>query len=337
LKTILIFGATGTLGAYTSIYLKNLGYDVIAVGRRQNDNGFFKDYEINYFSIDVTQKKYFSKLKNIKINCVLHFSGDMPANMSGYYPQKYIDSIITGTHNVLEFCVENSIHKIVFTQSRADSTHLMGSLNPVPSDIYKTFPLNTDHSIYAICKNAAVDLIEHYFHKYGIKRFVLRLPTIYAYHPNPFFYVDGEKRLIAYRLIIEKAIRGEKIEIWGDPSKSKEITYIMDFCQVVEKSIVSDLSGGIYNIGRGVGVTLEEQIKGIIKIFSSQDRISEIVYRPDKPDARQFIHDITKTQIELGYNPDFDYLLLLKEFKIEMQKERFAKLWGRRSDYTNKY
>lgn len=42
MKKVIIFGATGTVGAYTSLFLKDLGYDVIAVGRRKSDNNFFR-------------------------------------------------------------------------------------------------------------------------------------------------------------------------------------------------------------------------------------------------------------------------------------------------------
>lgn len=41
MKRVIIFGATGTLGVYTSLRFKELDYNVIAVGRRKSDNGFF--------------------------------------------------------------------------------------------------------------------------------------------------------------------------------------------------------------------------------------------------------------------------------------------------------
>jgi UDP-glucose 4-epimerase len=67
-KVILVFGATGTIGAYTCLYLKNMGYEVIASGRRPTDNGFFKDFNIEYVSIDISKKKDFYALNGIKIN-----------------------------------------------------------------------------------------------------------------------------------------------------------------------------------------------------------------------------------------------------------------------------
>lgn len=39
MKKVLVFGATGCIGAYTTIELSKQ-YEVIAIGRRISDNGF---------------------------------------------------------------------------------------------------------------------------------------------------------------------------------------------------------------------------------------------------------------------------------------------------------
>lgn len=325
---VIIFGATGSVGCYTALHLKEIGYEVIAVGLRENDNGFFGEFDIPYYSVDISVPESFDILPQKNITHVCHFAGVMPSKMKGYDPQLYIDTIISGTFNVLEFIRKVNAEKIIFTQTRADSSHLMGSKKPISSDIQRTFPVNSDHSIYTICKNAALDIIEHYHAKYGLKRFILRLPTIYAYHPNAYFFVDGKIKMKAYRQIIQQAMNSEPVEIWGDPTLEKEIVYVKDLVQIIEKSIASDKDGGIYNVGRGVGVTLEEQIKGIVDVFSPKDKPSNIIYRPDKPNGRQFVHDISKTTNELGYLPYFDYHMLLDDFKLEMERKRFFKLWG---------
>jgi len=331
-KTIVIFGATGTVGVYTAVHLKELGYNVIAVGKRNNDNNFFNSHGMQYYSVDIANPNDFAKLPTDNIYTVINFAGVMPASMKCYTPQLYIDSVLSGTLNVLNYCISAKAEKIVFSHSTADSKYLYGK-NPIPSDIVKKFPLTGDHSVYSICKNAAVDLIEHFYHQNGLKRFVLRLPTIYAYHPNPYFYVDGEKRMIAYRFIMEQAMKGETIEIWGDHTKAKEIVYVKDFTQIIQKCIKSPLDGGVYNVGRGVGVTLDEQVKGIINVFSNPNNISKIVYRPDKPNTNEFINDISKTQTELDYQPTYDYQNLLLDFKKNMEEEPFKALWGSRNDY----
>lgn len=328
MKTVFVFGATGTLGAYTALYLRALGYNTIAVGRRGSDNGFFAESQIPYYSVDITKKSDFAKLPESTDATVVHFAGVMPAAMQGYRPQDYIDSVVTGTHNVLKFCRTNAAERIVFSQTHSDSSHLQGSTKPIPSDIIRSFPPRGDHAVCAICKNAAVDLIEHFHTEFGLKRFILRLPTIYAYTPNPYFYVDGVKRMMAYRFLIERARKAEPVEIWGNPGQTKEIVYIMDFCQIVQGALTAAVPGGIYNVGRGIGVTLEEQIRGIVEVFSPSGHLSSIVYRPDKPDARQFIHDVSKTVNELGYVPQYDYLTGLRHFKAELEQNRFRQLWG---------
>lgn len=332
MKKIIIFGATGTIGAYMAIELSQK-YKIVAVGRRKSDNGFFEKNGIRYYSVDIEDKEDFLKIVEEDIYAVVHLAGIMPSAMEGYHPSCYINSVIKGTLNVLDFCVEKKVEKIIFSQSRADSNYLMGK-TPIPSDIVKKFPLKGDHSVYSICKNAAVDLIEHYYYQYGLKRFVLRLPTIYAFHPNPYFYVDGNKKYMAYRYLIEKAIKGETVEIWGDPTKSKEIVYIKDAIQVFDKALDSKIDGGVYNVGRGVAVSLEEQIKGIVDVFSYPSKKSKIIYCPDKPNGREYVNDISKTREELGYNPQYDYIALLQDYKKYFEEEPFAELWGTRKDYS---
>lgn len=334
MRKIIIFGATGLVGAYSSVILKEHGYDIVAVGRRESDNGFYASKGIPYYSVDIKEKNAFNTLPQEDIDAVVHFAGIMPASMSGYHPHEYVLSVVNGTLNVLEYTRDCGAQKIIFAQSRADSNYLMGK-TPIPSDIEKKFPPTGDHSIYSICKNAAVDMIDHFFYQYGIKRFELRFPTIYGYHPNPFFHVNGEKKMMAYRYIIEQAIKGEPIEVWGDPTRGKEIVYIKDTVQIIEACLVSQLDGGMYNVGRGIPVTLEEQILGIVDVFSSPNNRSKLIYRPDKPNAREYVNDISKTKRELGYIPQYDYIDLLLDFKKEMQNEPFAQLWGRKENYYN--
>ena len=234
MKNILIFGATGSIGIYTSVLLKQQGYNVYAVGRRKSDNGFFETYGIPYYSVEISKAEQFLTLPQNGVDAVIHLAGAMPAHMVEYNPQSYIDSIVTGTMNVLDYMNRIGCQKIIFSQSIADILYKFGTIEPIKDDVERKFPLNTDHSIYSICKNAAVNIIEHFHVKYGISRFILRLPTIYCYHPDPYYYVDGEKRWLGYRFIIERAIKGEQLEIWGDPNSTKEMVYIKDLVQLIQ-------------------------------------------------------------------------------------------------------
>ena len=255
--------------------------------------------------------------------------------MEGFDASVYIQSIIQGTLNVLEYTRKCGADRIIFPQTLFDIHYLFGTKVPIPADSLIKFP-EGDHWMYVIAKNAAVDMIEHYYKEYGIKRFILRLSRIYLYHPNPYTYTDGKKVLVSDRLLIYKAMKGEKIEIWGDPNRLLETICIDDFLQIVEKALSAKVDGGIYNVGSG-GSTLEERIKGIVEVFSPVDNPSEIVYCPEKKNCTQFVLDIRKTVNELGYEPQYTWKDYLLKFKEEMKKQTFAKIWGREEDYYLQY
>ena len=210
--------------------------------------------------------------------------------------------------------------RILFAQSFGDIKDY-GEENPLLTvDLPRKFSFTSDHTIYVMSKNFAVDMIENYHQMYGLNRFIFRLPTIYLYSPIDSFYVDGIQRKIGYRLLIDRARAGEPIEVWGDPDRVKDMVYVKDFCQMLYKALFVDRSCGYYNVGTGVGTSLLDQIKGMIEVFGEGDRKSEIVMRPDKPNAPQYIMDITEAKEELGYEPQYNYLDMLRDLKKEMQE-----------------
>lgn len=330
-KKVIIFGATGSVGVHTSLYLKEKGYDVVAIGHRASDNGFFRRFGINYYSVDIKDSSTFDAIEG-SFDTVIHFAGAMPARMKGYYPHEYVNSIVNGTLNVLEFMQKRGCTKIIFSQSIADILYKFGSTTPIGDDVERKFPINSDHSVYSISKNAAVGLIEHYHAKFGFQRFILRLPTIYVYHPNPFYYVNGEKKMMGYRYLIERAIKGDTLEIWGNPKSIKEMVYVRDFAQLVWRCAESKMDGGVYNVGCGNPVSIEYQIRTIAAVFNGEKK-SKIVYKPDLPSSPQFVLDITKAQRELGYQPEYGFERMMRDFKKESEEEPFRDLWGSRCDF----
>lgn len=333
-QTILVFGATGNLGAYSAVELKKEGYNVIAIGKRISDNGFFETHNIPYISIDILKTGDFKKLPQENIYAVLHFAGALPSRYE-YNPKDLLESITIGTLNILEYMKAVKCSKIIFPQTPFDLWYLHNKTELITADAKRSFPLTGDHSVYTIAKNAAVDLIEHYHASYGFSRFILRFFTIYQYHPNPYHYGDFVKKMMPYRILIDRALKSEEIEVWGDPNRYKEIVYIKDFTQVVSLCISSQLEGGIYNIGGDKAVTLDEQIQGIIDVFSPKNKPSTKKYCPEKPDSLVAKFDISKTKKELGYQPKYSYKDAMTDFYKEMKDEPFAKLWGTKEDYLS--
>lgn len=329
---VVVFGATGNLGAYSAMQLYRDGYTVIAVGNRKSDNGFFNQYGIEYYSVDIRDEHAFAALPCCKVDAVVHFAGELPSRYS-YNPQALIDTITKGTLNVLEYMRKTECTKIVFPQTPFDLSYQHSLGEPMSADSPRSFPLTGDHAVYTIAKNAAVDLIEHYHAEFGFSRFILRFFTIYQYHPNPYHYANYKRQKMPYRLLMERAAQGLPIEIWGNPKKAKEMVYIKDFARLVSLCVGAQVEGGVYNVGNGWQVSLEEQIRGIVAVFSPKDSPSPIQYCPEKPDPLESAFDITKTTEQLGYTPSYSYIEQLRDFKEEMEREPFALLWGTKNDY----
>ena len=325
-KTIVVFGATGTLGTYLVDALQENGYDVFACARRNIDRHRYEAKGVRCASVDIVARSGFDLLPPSDVCAVVQIAGAMPSRMVGYRPQTYIDVNITGTLNVLEYARSIGAGRLIYMQSHSDVAGHWNSPTPIAADAPRSINYRGDHAVYIITKNAAVDLAEHYHQEYGLRTVLLRLPTIYCYTPLNEMYVNGQKRSIAYLYMIERALRGQPLEIWGDPSVVKDMVYVKDYTQVVSGAIESDVAQGMYNVGTGVGTSLEQQISGIIDVFSPEDNRSQKIYRPDKPSQAGYVYDISKTRKDLGYAPRYFYVDMLNDMKKEMENTRFAKL-----------
>jgi len=326
-EKIIVLGSAGNLGMYFIDYLmENLDmdkYEILATGRKPEYS--FDFYKGEYVQLDITKKEDFEKLPKQNVKAVVDFAGLLPAYLEKDDPQKYIDTNVTGTLNVLEYCREAKVERVIYTQTWADLNGYLKDKKPLKPDWLRK-PIKTgDHAIYCVTKCAAVDLIDCYHSLYGIKNFIFRLPNIYLYAPDMFYYVNGEKKYISYRYMIQRAINGEDIEMWGNPNLGKDVIYVKDLCQMIFKSLFVDRDTGIYNAGTGVKTTMREQIEGIIKVFSPKDKPSKIIECPEKKDCDDFVMDIQNIKDELGYEPEYDYIGYLEDYKKEMKLNRFVK------------
>ena len=222
MKKIVIFGASGDTGRYlVNYFLENgcpEGYEVVASGTRQTD--YFDKLNVPYYPVDISKKEDFEKLPK-DVYAVVDLAGLMPARMKGYDPQRYIDVNITGMLNILEYCRKNNADRILFAQSFGDIKDRAEEHIVLHPRMERKFKYNTDHTIYVMTKNFSVDMMRNYREMYGLKDFVFRLPTIYLWSPVDNYFVDGKIRKVGYRILIDKAIAGEPIEIWGDKTERR--------------------------------------------------------------------------------------------------------------------
>lgn len=331
-KKIIIFGATGNVGSYVFKYAKeyfeNKDYEVIASGRRKTD--FFEKRGIKYYSVDLSKKGDFDVLPTENVYAVIYLAAEIPSYMDNYSAEKYVNSNIIGAFNVLEYCRKVKADRILFSTTVFDI-----SLSAKPGVVLKPdMPLNFsykgDHAVYVITKNTAIELMKHYYEEYGLKYFVFRFPTIYNYSSYHYYFPNGVKTKRPLYTMIERAMKGEDIELWGDPNYSKDMVYVDDCAQMICKAVEVNRDHGFYNVGTGKPITMQEQIETIIDVFSPKDKKSKIIYKPEKPVGGGFLMDITNAKEELGYEPKFSCRDLFENYKKEMELDRFADL--RRKD-----
>jgi len=328
MKKIIILGATGNVGSYVlkyaSEYFNKNEYELIASGRRETN--FFDRMGIRYYSVDLSHKEDFSKLPKDDIYAVIYLAAQIPSYMEGYQPVKYIQSNVIGAFNVLEYCREVHADRILFSTTVFDVSLSATDGKVLMPDTPLNFSYKGDHAVYVISKNTAIELIKHYYAEYGLKYFIFRFPTIYNYSPYHYYHPNGVKTLRPVYRMIELAMKGEPIELWGDPNYSKDMVYVDDCAQMICKAVETDRETGFYNVGTGIPVTLQQQIEAIIQVFSPKDHPSQIVYCPEKPCGGGFLMNVDNAKKELGYEPRYDVVGLFEKYKEEMEVDRFKEL-----------
>ena len=202
-KKIIVLGSAGNLGMYFIDYLnENLDmdkYEIIATGTKEKYPYDF--YKGKYVKVDITKKDDFDKLPKQNVHAAVDFAGVLPAYLEKDNPYKYIDVNVTGTLNLLEYCRQTKVDRIIYTQTWADLNGYLKEKKPLKPNLLRKPIFKGDHAIYAVTKCAAVDLIECYHQMYGLKNFIFRLPNIYLYSPEMYYYVNGEEK---GRSLIEK-------------------------------------------------------------------------------------------------------------------------------------
>ena len=329
MKKILIFGATGNIGAYLVDYLSSTldttEYEVIAIGRK--DTKFFSNYGIQYLRIDVNKAEDFKKLPTEDVFAIVNLAGLLPAYLKNYDPFAYVETNINGALRILEYARINHVDRVLYTQTWSVQGGYWGKKKVLSPKDPKNLIYTGDHAFYCITKSMIEDTLEHYKQEYGVKNFIFRLPNVYLYHPSKTYYVDCIEKKIGYRYMIDLASKGENIELWGDPNAFKDILYVKDLCQMMYKSLLSSVNGGIYNAGTGIRTTLQEQIEGMMNVFNPSDKKSNIVYKPEGGSFTSFVMDIDNAKEDLGYEPEYTYIKYLEDYKREQELKRFDDMW----------
>ena len=315
---ILIVGGTGYVGRYLSIYLKEQGYDVLALGRSKKVQQFLVDNGIKFQNFDINDVKSIESLPTENIEAVVHLSACLAEHETPV--DRFFEINTLGVYKMLEYCRKNDIKKFILS-----SSHKL--YNDIDKKIISEddgISFKGDHSPYIISKIAAENFVTYYNKDFGLKGIILRFTGVHGYgeilgHLNQ----DGSYSKSTFEIFFEKILKGETIEVWGDQSIVRDHIYIKDVLTAIKAAIDEKNASGIYNLATGVGYSQYDEAKALNEVFGNNR--SEIILCPDKQGlSRGYVYDITKIKRDLHWEPKYTELVeLYSDYKKEWESKKY--------------
>ena len=322
---IIIIGATGFIGHYTTKYFTQKGVEVLATGRNEKNAKILKRMGAKFLEFDLLKEEDINKLPTENVDGVIILAGLLPANSKiditkDENAADYFKINTVGVINVLEYCRKNNIKKVITTSSYADVSDSWKEGYAIKETETRGYKFEGDHAVYVMSKNATTDVIKYYNNQHKMQGSIFRLPPVYGVGPHSSIYVNGKYYKSGIQTFIENAQEGKDIEIWGNPHLSRDIIYVKDVARAFYLALKSDKAKGLYNMTSGVPLELEEQVKSIIEVFSKGKK-SKIVYKPEKPNnTPSFLFDMNKAKEDFGFIPEYkNYRDIMIDYKKELE------------------
>ena len=243
-KNCLILGGAGFLGKNLCYGLLNKGYKVFVYGRPSNQLDLFRE---GFPSVTVIEGNFqeetdFSHLLK-DMDFVFHLiSSTNPTNK---------DLLLDFNMNVMptlrffDSCRDHDC-RIIFFSSGGTVYGIPEQIPIMESDNLKPI------SSYGIQKATIERCVEYYGWMYGLDFMILRISNPYGAWQNPF----SNQGAIA--VFTAKALRGEKISIWGDGSAVRDYIYVDDLLQACWHAMQYEGPYRVFNVGSGKGYSLRK-------------------------------------------------------------------------------
>jgi dTDP-glucose 4,6-dehydratase len=246
-------------------------------------------------------------MKAHRPRAVLHFAAESHVDRSINGPEDFINTNIVGSFRLLEsvrayWAELPSTEKSSFRFLHVSTDEVYGSLGKYEPGFSETTPY-APNSPYSASKAASDHLVRAYFHTYG-------LPTITTNCSNNYGPFQFPEKLIP--LIINNALKGEPLPIYGDGLNVRDWLYVGDHCTAIREALERGRVGETYNIG---GKNEKTNVSVVTTICETLDQLqprsdgigyaSQITYVKDRPGHdRRYAIDAGKIEKELGWAPD---------------------------------
>jgi UDP-glucose 4-epimerase len=293
MKCVLLGGA-GFIGSHLATSLLSAGHAVRIFDRPQRDTEHVRTQQFSWHAdVEWVEGDFTNPVDTERAiagqEIVYHLVSTTLPKTSNDNPLYDVESNLGGSLNMLRLAVRHAVRKVIFISSG-------GTVYGVPRQI----PIVETHPTDPVCSYGIVKLaIEKYlrlFHaQHGLGYCVLRLA-------NPF----GERQRIAsaqgaVTTFLQRALRQQVIEIWGDGSVVRDYIYIADAVEAMTAAMAAQADAQVINVGSGAGQSLNDILGAIEKLLG---RPVERRYAA----ARQFdvpvnILDISRARSLLGWHP----------------------------------
>ena len=254
---------------------------------------------------DITNKQAINKIINEKRpRAIVHFAAESHVDRSIHDPEKFIQTNIIGTFNLLEAAKEywNTIeneHEFRFIHVSTDEVYGTLSETDPPFSEFKNFEPN---SPYSASKAASDHLVRAWHHTYG-------LPVLTTNCSNNYGPYHFPEKLIP--LVITNALAGKDLPIYGDGLQVRDWLYVKDHCSAIRRVLEAGRPGETYNVGGWNEKTNLEIVHTICSLLDElsprADKVSyksQITHVTDRPGHdRRYAIDARKIERELGWRP----------------------------------
>jgi len=256
--------------------------------------------DYRFIMADLADKATIIKLfEEEQFDLVIHLAAQAGVRYSIDHPDAYLQSNLTGFHNIVEACRHSDTGRLIF----ASSSSVYGNTKETP--FRETQPVDHPISLYAATKKSN-ELVAHvYSHLYGIKMTGLRFFTVYGEWGRP----D-----MAYFKFVRKILNGAPIEVYNNGDLERDFTFIRDIVDGIEKMVnhPTDELYKIYNIGNSRPLNL---LSFIETIESELGKKARKVMKPMQPgDVYTTYADTSRLEKDYGYKPSTDFREGVRKF-----------------------
>ena len=305
----LVTGAAGFLGSNISERLISMGADVIGIDcfidyypralKEKNLANLWQSKQFTFIEQSLLAVNLVELLDGV--DYVFHQAAQAGVRASwGKDFEIYTENNIKATQQLLEACRMRPIKRLIY----ASSSSVYGDVKEFP--MRETMFLQPV-SPYGVSKLAAEHLCVLYWKNFNVPTISLRYFTVYGPRQRP----D-----MAFNKFIKAILKGEPIRIYGDGKQTRDFTFVADAVDANISAMTNGTPGGVYNIGGGSRISVNEVLAILGKISGIEPKISyEEKQKGDVQDtcadtmlARKELLYAPKVGIEEGLRQEFEWL-----------------------------